>query len=99
MYINGWINVIANNVCYKIRHRNIVKTKVVQNKIEFKYCLFNIVDGQILQLTSDLDRMTDMIKYLIMFKYFNKGTSDTEFMKDVTDTYNKYYVNNRSIEI
>lgn len=58
---------------------------------KMNYYLFNILDNQIFSITSDLNKLEEMIKYLILEKNNNNNTlSNSDFIESNIEIFNKY---------
>lgn len=59
--------------------------------VKYKYFLYNILTDEMYQISSDLTRLKDMLKFLVWNKYFNKvKISDEEFIEKQNRIFERY---------
>lgn len=64
------------------------------NTKNYNYYLFNILNGERLQIKSDLNRLSKMVKFIIDYKYNNNCLqSSKDFITYIKPIYNKYKKN------
>ena len=59
--------------------------------VKYKYFLYNILTDEMYQISSDLTRLKEMLKFLVWNKYFNKvKISDEEFIEKQNKIFERY---------
>lgn len=60
---------------------------------QYKFKLFNILSNQLFEIDSSIERLEEMIEFLINYKYFCKRKiTDMEFINTNLEKYNKYFI-------
>lgn len=100
IYKNGSMNIrnsISNKI-HKIQKTNLShnvtyeKQHMLYNHNDYKYILCNVLTGEMNEIKCELNKLKQMVQYLIYSKYVNiKSTNDTEFIYNSKNMYSKYY--------
>ena len=100
VFKNDMIN-IRNSVTQNIDkiHRKELQTNITyntNNKLpseNYRYILYNVLTDEASEISSDLNRMKQMMGYLMFQKYRKpKSISDADFIRNGIDIYNKYFL-------
>jgi len=100
IYKNENVNIrnLISNKIHKVKRNNLShnityeKQHIPNNYNDYKYILYNILTGEMNEIRCELQKLRQLMQYLIYSKYVNiKSTNDSEFMCTSKNMYSKYY--------
>jgi hypothetical protein len=92
IYSDNNINVRYTYRLNKIKKDDILFENKKSNVQKKKYCLFNILTNELNEVDCDLDKLKELVHFIIVSKYFNVyKIADHDFILNNLNIYKKYF--------